>query len=758
VAPRRRRLLLLGVAAGALLAGVAVFGILRWRARPLPPFPPPAHATPTAEGAPVFDDFAGAAACARCHTAQHDAWSASTHGRAGGTPGERPPLRPFDGRPIRFADAVVVPEQLTGGALRFVVRRMGRAEIAYAVEAMVGGAHLAGGGTQAYFTRHQDGTVRMLPWELTGDGVWFCNTGTRAGRGWQPITPQMRLADCGDWPPQRVLGYHDRLASCQECHGSQIESSLVTRGPAQTRWKSLAIDCEACHGPARDHAETAGTNGAPASLMTLDKEASVQLCLRCHGLKDALQPGYLAGRRLESYYSGGLAAASGDALLPDGRTRTFAYQEGHLFSACYLNGGMTCVDCHEPHRQSYRSFQRDPLPGRLDDRQCTSCHPSKAVAPERHTRHAPESPGSRCVACHMPYLQQPDVGSGIRYARSDHTISIPRPALDSLLGVRGACAACHRDQSNATLAQTVSRWYGPLKPLAAPVAALVAERGGEALSELLERAAQHPAATLALLGRELRQRATLQDARFDTRERRALERLTRASDPDLAAAALALLHLTHGHERRVRERLSDALVTHPEPELVRTRWSALLGWLGDTLAEQGHDDRAVSAYEKALELRPGDAGVLRNLGYARLRRGEREAALATFRSAVAVAPRDALAHIALGIAFAATGNESGAADAYAAAAQADPYEPLAHFNLGNALLRMRRPREAAVAYTRAVELDPGLALAHFNLARARIALGQLTEAAAALRSGLEFDPGNDAAARLLAQLEVQNGR
>jgi Flp pilus assembly protein TadD len=741
----------------ALIITAAAIAVLYERGRELPSFPP-VSATP-ADG-PAFDDFAGAAACVDCHTTEHADWAASTHGQAGGSAHERSPIVPFDGRPIRFMDGEVVPQRTREGGLRFAVTRPDRGTLTFDVVALVGAGRLVGGGTQGYFMRAVDGSVRLLPWEQTAAGVWFCNTG---GRGWQPITAEMRLRDCGDWPPRRVLGGHERLASCQECHGSQFESTVQPDGTRALRWQSLAIDCEACHGPARAHAAAAreGSSDALPSLVMLDKEQSVQLCLRCHALKDALRPGYLAGRPLETHYSVGLPAVSEDALLPDGRTRTFAYQEGHLYSACFLNGGMTCVDCHTPHRQDYRSFNGVALTGRFDDRQCLDCHPSKVDDPTSHTRHAPGSPGSGCVACHMPFLQQPDVGPAVPYARADHTISIPRPALDSLFGIRGACAGCHAELSDTQLAQTVADWYGPLKPLPDAVAALVegiaiGDRGAPAdLADVVERGAQHPMATLTLVGRALRAAAMTEDgARPDRRTTAALLRLAGDEDPDLAAAALALLHLTRGHERRVRAQLVGALVEHPHPGRLRDRWVAILAWIADDLAAQQRPDRAEAIYALALELRPGDATVLRNLGYTQLQRGQTARAVDTFRAAAALAPADALAYVGLGVALTTAGDLPGASRAYSAALRADPYEPLALFNLANAALRAGRYEEAVAGYERVLAVDASLAAASFNLARAHISLGRMSAAAAVLRAGLEFEPENTSAAEILAELQA----
>lgn len=746
---RSRRALLL---AGALaLAAIAMAALHAWRSRPLPAFPAADTASAMAEtGGAHESDFAGAAACNACHSSEHAAWLASTHGRAGGQPRERRPVRAFDGLPIRFADGIVVPATGAAGDLRFTVRADARPAVTLLVEAVVGAAAMAGGGTQAYLTRHVDGTVRVLPWELTATGEWFCNTATRADRGWQPITADMRLADCGDWPPRRVLGSHEKLGHCQECHGSGIE-----QGEDGTRWRSLAIDCESCHGPARAHIDAvrAGNGTAIASLLTLDKEGSVQLCLRCHSLKDAL-PSAPAQRTTAARYSIGMAVLTGEDLHADGRTRTFAYQEGHLYSACYLNGGMTCVDCHAPHDQTYRSFQGWPLPGRFDDRQCTSCHASKTLDTPAHTRHGADSPGSRCTACHMPFLQQPDVGNAVAYARADHTISIPRPQLDSIAAVRGACASCHRDASNTQLARTLASWYGEPKPLPPAVAALVHDSAHIDLAGIVEQSAQQPMATLAVLGRALRRAALTDGMVLDRDTRQTLAHAATAADVDLAAASLALLHYTHGDERRTRRVLIDALRTHPQSPLVRARWITIMGWLGDLLADAGHTERAVRTYERALELDRSHGPLLRSLGYARLRLRDQRGAMAAFRTAVGVRATDALAHVGLGIALAASGNEVAAADAYRAALAADPFEPLAHLNLGNVALRAARHAEAAQRYARALELDGTLAAAHFNLARARLATGEYAAAALSIRSGLDLEPTNEAAAAMLAQLQA----
>src|SRR5436305_936371 len=85
-----------------------------------------------------------------------------------------------------------------------------------------------------------------------------CRPAPRTDQGWVPITPELPPAACGDWPPKRVLGDQPRFDNCQSCHGSRIELALDTAAHAwRTRYATLAIDCESCHGPARAHVEAA---------------------------------------------------------------------------------------------------------------------------------------------------------------------------------------------------------------------------------------------------------------------------------------------------------------------------------------------------------------------------------------------------------------------------------------------------------------------------------------------------------------------
>lgn len=722
--------------------------------------------------------YAGSASCAGCHTDQMAAWASSTHGRAGGVPGSRDnPVRviaPFGGAPLRFADATVVPRQV-GGRYEFLVRRAGERDTAYAVDGVIGGGHMAGGGTQGFVTRWGDGTVRFLPFDWSRQtGRWFCHTGTRRDAGWVPITPALRLGECGDWPPSRVLGDDPRFSNCQGCHGSQVQLAFDT---VSRRWRTsmatLAVNCESCHGPAARHvalmqsgAATPQDIGLP-SLATLDTEGSVRNCLGCHSLKARLPGRTPAGADPRAHYTLLLSQLGERPYTPDGRTRTFAYQEGHFASDCYRNGGMTCVSCHDPHSQGYRTADGVPIPGRTDDRQCTSCHGSKAGAEAvaAHTRHPAGSAGSRCVGCHMPYLQQPELGTAIRYGRSDHTIAIPRPAVDSSLGVVTACATCHAGWSTARLEAQVRGWWGALKPHAPAVAGVLAARGvtdpGEAAPLLLHPGVRDPMAQVAGVGEWLARFATPDQAAMPAEAERRL--LALAEDPvlEVRAVALAALHYARGGVPRVRRVLRRA-ATAPDPQgALRRRWALVLGGMGDGLREGGRPVEAAVAYRKALAVLPGEGALLGALGLAQAEGGAVAEAVATYQQALQADPWQVMAAVNQGVALERLGDAAGAAAAYTQATRIDPTHALGALNLGTLALRGGDVAGAVTALRQGVALDPGVAVGHFQLALALVQQGALREAQASVRRALALDPGHVEAGKLaeaLAEALGEGGR
>ena len=511
-----------------------------------------------------FSDFVGAERCGECHQAAYEKWSESTHGRAGGAPTEARLLPPGKHRTFEFSDARIELVR-EGTQYAFWVTNLDAARDApkqkLSIDGVVGAEAMLGGGAQAYFHRTPLGTVVHLPFEYSHRARrWYCQrreeSGGRVEHRWRPIDGQFPLADCG-WPPKTTLGYSN-YTHCGNCHGSQIEVVFdAAAKQIRTQWTALHINCESCHGPGRRHVELmeapTETHTADIGLPALDladKHASTRVCLACHASKRSLSAGYLSGDRVEDYFTtSNMDLEAHRNHHPDGRIADFGYQEGHLHSDCFQGGAMTCVDCHDPHAQTYRDPHGRPLVGRFDDGQCTGCHSAKK-GDHAHSGHTESRQAPRCTDCHMPFTQHPAVPESFRIARSDHVIPIPRPGFDDELGVKNACAHCHSAKGIGWQMAETKRLFGDLKPHAKAVSALKDVRSGRrtATEWVLDLGARPGPNAIIALTLFLHERLEAGEDGSTARSIAAVEALLDTPSTDLRAAAMATL-LVLGQDR-----------------------------------------------------------------------------------------------------------------------------------------------------------------------------------------------------------------
>jgi len=159
-----------------------------------------------------------------------------------------------------------------------------------------------------------------------------------------------------------------------------------------------------------------------------------------------------------------------NAHYKDGRFRQTSFiVESFLRSACFREGGATCVSCHDPHHEDAASnptsllFQSEP------NRMCTQCHAEfkNAATLRQHTRHLPDSEGSACISCHMPRIMD----ALMSRARTHRIDDIPNARMTEKFGPEqspNACLLCHTDKSEAWLAQELeTRWNTHKSPVSA---------------------------------------------------------------------------------------------------------------------------------------------------------------------------------------------------------------------------------------------------------------------------------------------------
>lgn len=230
---------------------------------------------------------------------------------------------------------------------------------------------------------------------------------------------------------------------CADCHSTDLKTNFnVATNRYHTTFSEIDVSCEACHGPGSLHVELANEKSlfwdrnhgyGLAKLKGADNEAQLQACAPCHSRRGLVDANFHAGDLYSDHYQ--LEMLNPDTYYADGQIKDEVYVYGSFIQSKMYHKGIRCTDCHDPHSLQLKH------PG---NETCTSCHQhaaGKYDVPSHH-HHAPGTPGSMCVDCHMPHRTYMEVDP-----RRDHSLRMPRPDLSVKLGTPNACSGCHvKDQ------------------------------------------------------------------------------------------------------------------------------------------------------------------------------------------------------------------------------------------------------------------------------------------------------------------------
>ena len=334
---------------------------------------------------------------------------------------------------------------------------------------------------QQYFEREEldDGfAFRRLPF------LWH-----NGARRWLHLNTVFLGPDNSDWEHTRAR-WNDNCVFCHNTGPRPGETGrLSSSGQRQfdSEVAELGIACETCHGPGREHAESARDPlGRYATYFggrdtvdivdpqELDAEREIAICGQCHGQRLPLDrdhfvrwlqsgPTYRSGDRLTDHVVPVVRTTpSPSEQIPDlfrlrfwgdGTPRLSAYEyQGIAMSACHVDGELKCRSCHTMHGGDPKGMIEPEMRG---DAACTSCHQDIVADVAKHTGHRPESSGSRCMECHMPRMVY-----GILDIHRSHHIENPDAARDAETGRPNACTLCHLDRSPLWAAQESRKIWG----------------------------------------------------------------------------------------------------------------------------------------------------------------------------------------------------------------------------------------------------------------------------------------------------------
>jgi len=247
---------------------------------------------------------------------------------------------------------------------------------------------------------------------------------------------------------------------CDGCHS--VNYDINTK--KVTEWN---VGCERCHGPGSEHVAHQGRPNIvnPAKL---DYVHANDVCIQCHSqgqpLKNPINGkyydwpvGFHVGMKLEDFWKLEEHKLGEQSFthFPDGTAHKNRMQGNDFVLSLMYTRGVACFSCHDVH-----GTKNDAVLWKPAKDICFDCHgPNTQNGPhtptiEAHTHHKPDSPGSECVACHMPKIAETIADVKVR----SHTFKFVSPSETDALKIPNACNLCHKDKSTEWATAALKTW------------------------------------------------------------------------------------------------------------------------------------------------------------------------------------------------------------------------------------------------------------------------------------------------------------
>jgi hypothetical protein len=226
--------------------------------------------------------------------------------------------------------------------------------------------------------------------------------------------------------PNKIAFNRPITSRCLECHSTfadKISPEQVEPEEFDKNRMILGVDCEKCHGPAKEHVEFQIKNPAekkakfiinPASFT---RQQSLDMCAVCHGgrlQKSKPSFEFTAGDKLADYFTIDTTARDANSIDVHGN------QSGLLAaSKCFtMSKTLTCITCHNTHENEQGKTA-------LFSQRCMTCHEDKHTDIKKcKLQDLPENTlKENCTNCHMP--QQPSMAIAVMLQGK----TSPEPAL-----------------------------------------------------------------------------------------------------------------------------------------------------------------------------------------------------------------------------------------------------------------------------------------------------------------------------------------
>jgi Flp pilus assembly protein TadD len=701
---------------------------------------PPAHAANSAGAA-----FVGSETCAGCHQSQAKLWQSSQHERAMAHATDKSVLGDFNDTSF---DYYGVTSRFSRKDGKFFVETDGpdgklatfQVKYTFGVDPL-----------QQYLIEFPDGRVQAL------SIAWDSRPKEKGGQRWIHLYPneQIKHDDILHWTKLN----QNWNFMCAECHSTGVRKNYDAGNDRYaTTWTEISVGCEACHGQGSNHVawaraqqswwpfgktedatkglivqfdERAGVTwtqndrtGMPQrNGMPLGPRKEVETCGLCHARRDPFSADWVPGQSLSNTHfitpiTRTLSHADGQMRDNEETYNYLPFRQSKMFAS-----GVTCSDCHDPHRAALRA------PG---DGVCGQCHVTSKYESAAHRRHETVSGSIPCASCHMPEREYMVVDR-----RHDHSFRIPRPDQSVKLGTPNACNDCHRDKSAQWAASAVESWFGPQR------------KGFQTYAEAFHSAwTEQPDA-------EKRLSQVVSDGNVPAIARASglsalagylspatvglAQNALTDGDPVVRLGALAMLEGVPANQLwpLVSPLLSDPI------KGVRIRAVSLLAaapTARQPAADRENFDRAAAEFIAAQRLNADRPEAHTTLANFLAQRGQPAEAEAEYKAALKLSPQFVPAAINMADLYRALDRGGDSLKVLREAITVVPQDAGLHYALGLALVRQKKNDEALGELRRATELAPDRAHYAYVYAVGLHSVGRVDEAIAALKENVGKHP------------------
>ena len=205
-------------------------------------------------------------------------------------------------------------------------------------------------------------------------------------------------------------------------------------------------------------------------------------------------------------------------------------------------------------------------------------------------------------------------------------------------------------------------------------------------------------------------------------------------DNDLAAGAwFAVGDLYHKEGDTDR-----ALLAYDKAIQLKPDYAEAYAYRGTLMSDLGKYESAIEDYKKAIHLNLNYAKAYVDRGNAKLEQGDYESALADYNEAIRLEPDHVETYVIRGRAKAERGDYESAFADYDVAIRLEPDYAEAYYNRGIALSKINRHTAAIMDYDRVIMLKPDNAKAYTNRGNAKVVLRKLESARADFQRALEL--------------------